>query len=179
MLTVLFETSKRRSNGKIIWECLCDCGNIVERIPSDLANSAKRSVPNCGCVRRKKMASTDPDKNHLLSQTKAEAKRRGIKWSLTNEEAFNLFLGNCHYCDTPPSNNFRNSMTLRIYKYNGIDRLNNNDDYNYSNCVSCCRQCNIGKRTLSHDEFLQQILRIYNRFLRRETIFNERACRKI
>lgn len=47
-LTVLKPTSKRASNGCIIYSCLCDCGNICEVPSSNLIRGDWRS---CGCGR--------------------------------------------------------------------------------------------------------------------------------
>ncbi len=46
-LTVTRKTN-RRYRGKIIWECLCDCGNITYIISSDLL---KANTKSCGCLR--------------------------------------------------------------------------------------------------------------------------------
>jgi len=43
--TVLRDTGKR-SGGHVIWECKCDCGNIVDVNGSNLTNGTSRS---CGC----------------------------------------------------------------------------------------------------------------------------------
>lgn len=45
-LTVTRETGKR-SNGKVVWECLCDCGNKTEVNSANLMNG---SVKSCGCL---------------------------------------------------------------------------------------------------------------------------------
>ena len=45
-LTVIQETPNRSQNGSIIWKCLCDCGNIVYKSSSDLA---QHKSCHCGC----------------------------------------------------------------------------------------------------------------------------------
>ena len=47
-LTVIKENG-RSNNGKILWECVCDCGNIVTVIGGNLKRKATTS---CGCVHR-------------------------------------------------------------------------------------------------------------------------------
>ena len=46
MLTVINKTDDKYMNGCIIWECLCDCGNIVYA-PTDALTSYKKT--SCGC----------------------------------------------------------------------------------------------------------------------------------
>lgn len=45
-LTVVRETNKR-SNGRVVWECLCECGNKTEVHSSNLMNGKTQS---CGCL---------------------------------------------------------------------------------------------------------------------------------
>lgn len=42
-------TDKRASNGTVIWECKCECGNIKEISSGDLIRGA---VKSCGCLGR-------------------------------------------------------------------------------------------------------------------------------
>lgn len=46
MLTVINKTNEKYMNGCIIWECLCDCGNIVYA-PTDALTSYQKT--SCGC----------------------------------------------------------------------------------------------------------------------------------
>lgn len=46
LLTVIKKTDKKCS-GKIVWECLCDCGNMVEATGTHLRSG---SVKSCGCI---------------------------------------------------------------------------------------------------------------------------------
>ena len=49
LLVVLGVTSRRAGNGCAYWECLCDCGQLVEVLGSDLRRG---STASCGCRRR-------------------------------------------------------------------------------------------------------------------------------
>ena len=49
-LTVLRKTDKRKYGGAVVWECKCDCGNIVEEISSNLTRG---KVKSCGCAHNK------------------------------------------------------------------------------------------------------------------------------
>lgn len=46
-LLVLNYTTERR-DGKVVWECICDCGNPVKAVSSRMIGGSSRS---CGCVR--------------------------------------------------------------------------------------------------------------------------------
>lgn len=49
-LTALEPTDKRdKSNGSVIWRCVCDCGNYKEVAEAELKRGATRS---CGCLAR-------------------------------------------------------------------------------------------------------------------------------
>ena len=47
-LTVTKDSGKRAPNGGILWECQCDCGNIVNVIGSNLTRK-KHPTQSCGC----------------------------------------------------------------------------------------------------------------------------------
>ena len=46
-LVVLWDTGKRKQR-KVIWECMCDCGNIIE-VPTTYLTTGDTS--SCGCLR--------------------------------------------------------------------------------------------------------------------------------
>ena len=90
--------------------------------------------------------------NTLLNSVKQKAKKRGKSWTITNLDAFELFLQPCVYCGQEAS--FPDTR-------NGIDRVDNAIGYDPGNCVSCCRQCNSAKLELSLDEFKSYITKVY------------------
>ena len=49
-LTVLSETDRRDMTGCVIWECLCECGNITYQATHPLISG---SVQSCGCIKSK------------------------------------------------------------------------------------------------------------------------------
>lgn len=63
-LTVIHETNKRDSSGNIIWECQCNCGNIIE-VPSHSLRSGH--TKSCGCLQ--KLAASKLGKSHLKDLT--------------------------------------------------------------------------------------------------------------
>ena len=71
------------------------------------------------------------------------AKNKKIEFQLTSNQFSGLVSGKCHYC----------GKKVEFPNNNGIDRVNNNLDYIFENCVSCCIDCNIAKSNLSLDNF--------------------------
>lgn len=48
-LVAVKPTDKRNSNGSIVWECRCDCGNTAYMTVSALRYNSKNSPLSCGC----------------------------------------------------------------------------------------------------------------------------------
>ena len=69
---------------------------------------------------------------------KRSAEKRGISWNLTIEQCTEFFNSECFYCGDDPAES----------SLNGIDRLDNDNDYDMANCVPCCGMCNKLKRCL-------------------------------
>ena len=71
------------------------------------------------------------------------AKKRGIEFLLTEEEAVELIKKPCTYCGKPG--------------LSGIDRIDSNGVYTIENCEPCCGTCNNRKGTKSKEVFLEEI----------------------
>lgn len=61
-LTVLRRTDERNSEGRVLWECRCDCGNIVLKNSHDLR---KGHLKSCGCFTGKFHATHDGSNSRL------------------------------------------------------------------------------------------------------------------
>jgi len=48
-LTVVNLSNKRSSCGRVLWDCLCECGEKITAETSQLNNGRKLS---CGCIQR-------------------------------------------------------------------------------------------------------------------------------
>jgi len=141
------------------WNCICDCGTRFITTTKQVQKGVRKS---CGCRRdmnKYKALPTDiAIANTYMGRYKIGAERRNIKWKLTSEE-FSVFIkGNCHYCGVEP--NLEVKSRFHIMKVNGIDRKNNDLDYETKNCVSCCEICNRAKSDLTYSEFCDWIDRI-------------------
>jgi hypothetical protein len=80
-----------------------------------------------------------------LRKLKRGAMARKITWSLSDEEAYEMIRGRCHYCGIPSAADC----------VNGIDRKDSALEYIADNCVSCCAHCNLAKGCLSDDDFIR------------------------
>jgi len=139
----------RRYNRRTQRLCYCDCGNFIWLLTHSLVSGHTQS---CGCS--KKLPSGTAARNRLLLDYKMSAKRRNLKWLLTDQEFDTLTSSRCYFCHRPPSQWRRQRKCNGEYNYNGIDRLNNNDHYTMDNVVTCCKICNYAKNDLSLDDFL-------------------------
>ncbi len=157
---------------KNMWECKCICGKIVYRQGSALL---KYKNPNCGC--KKGSYALLPDqlahKRAVISDYKRHAKDRGLKFCLSDEQAIEIILKNCFYCDVPPSNEktvkpsqrIRNKYSCNVttLAYNGIDRIDSLKNYTIDNCVPCCHTCNWSKRELPLEDWKIWIKKVYQK----------------
>jgi hypothetical protein len=81
-----------------------------------------------------------------LWNAKRDARKRGLRWELSDRAAIALFKQPCHWCGAPP--------------LNGIDRVNNERFYRPANTVACCKDCNRMKHCFRPADWLKQITRI-------------------
>lgn len=65
-LLVIGDVGKRDSSGSILWECLCDCGNLRHIRSASLLRGEYRS---CGCWTKDRMRETPPAQTHGGSNT--------------------------------------------------------------------------------------------------------------
>jgi hypothetical protein len=80
----------------------------------------------------------------------SSANKRGYDFKLTTEEFYSVISNNCYMCGKSNNNTH----------YNGIDRINNDIGYIFSNCKSCCTSCNFLKKNYNLHEALAKILSI-------------------
>lgn len=151
--------SENKHPDSMLWKCECICGNIKDY----KGNSLRRGlVKSCGCkkgelnsVHRRKIYS---GLNKIFDNYKREAMNRNYTFELIKEDFKYLIEQECYYCGD------RNSNTLNLkymqFKYNGIDRINNNLGYNIKNCVSCCNICNEMKMDRTQEQFLNHVRKI-------------------
>ena len=170
-LLVLEETKFPKKSRTFIWKCLCDCGNITYVAGNHLKTG---EIKSCGCYRRKhasiigkryggrsKLPYGEASFYSLYLRYMRNAKKRGLSFDLPDKLFRILVKGDCFYCGKSPQQVERSLHANGDYIYNGIDRIDNTQGYSESNCVSCCKGCNISKGTMSEQEFIEHIRRIY------------------
>jgi len=127
-----------------------------------------KTYKSCGCI--KKQSATDRGKNQRTEQShlnflyknyRKSAKERNHLWSLDISNFSDIITSNCFYCNASPKIREGKTQQGKPFPTNGIDRMNNNIGYEISNVVPCCSLCNKMKSSLSKEEFLTQICKIY------------------
>lgn len=171
-LTAIRFVEKRKTNmkdglGKGVnhfWEFKCDCGNIKVMNKNGVTRG---SVKSCGCLHLKNVARKpkgEANFTHAYHYYKSRAKKSGRDFMLTKSQFKILTKGMCYYCGSIPSNFANDKNCNGAYAYNGIDRIDNNRGYLLDNVVTCCKKCNIAKSTMTQEDFLDLINKIfYNR----------------
>lgn len=157
----------RVSKGRSWWVCSCACGG--EKICR--LDALKSGVnKDCGCGERERRQRGAVEANRKVGRVgglhkdiyvyKSNAAGRGFEWALSDQEATDLMLGDCHYCGQEPSGGVSTKMLNKIPFRNGIDRVDSSRGYSLDNVVSCCAACNLGKGKMSTDQFLSWIKRV-------------------
>jgi len=143
-------------NRKTYWNCVCDCGTVKT---VSLSNLVSGNTFSCGCSRR--LDYGEGSKNALINRYKQGAKDRNIDFILTDDDCTKLFKGNCAYCGAEPSQvQAAPERGYGEYIYNGIDRVDNDLGYVRGNCVSCCKMCNLAKRDVPLNLFIEWVHRV-------------------
>lgn len=109
----------------------------------------------------------------MMIDYRKRANKKGREFKLSYLEFRALITSSCVYCGDGPEE--RNSHRLvckteyiqdrdignGTYAANGIDRVDSSKGYILSNCVTCCKTCNLMKLTATSDEFLAKIEKIH------------------
>lgn len=165
-LTVISYTDRPDKRGE--YKCECECGKIVYARTYALKSGKSKS---CGCYMRELQANrlTKPNNQGIINEIyrnyEKSAIRRNYEFNLNNEDFKNYITGNCYYCGSKPLKKISPSRQRKVnennLKINGIDRIDNNIGYNINNCVTCCYICNNSKNTLTLNEWLCWVKKIY------------------
>ena len=150
------------SKSVTMWECKCDCGNVITVCSHHLISGNTKS---CGCLRGGvHKQNGEAALNGLYSRYKNGAIKRSLNFSINKEFFISIINKNCFYCNKVPSQTYKNIHGDKYGHqiYNGIDRIDSSKGYTKDNVVPCCGTCNIMKMALSQQEFLEHIERIHN-----------------
>ncbi len=97
-------------------------------------------------------------RNLILLRYKGQAKQRGLIWALSEEDFDRLTKETCHYCGLPPANKKR--LKSGDFIYSGLDRKDNDRNYEIDNVVASCAGCNRFKGKMPYLDFLAYLGRI-------------------
>lgn len=119
------------------WECICDCGKIVNVISANLRNGTSSS---CGCY--KKEVTSMVKRTHGQSsynKTSEYQAWKGMKYRCYNKKGdhYHLYGGRgIIVCDRWLNSfeNFLQDMGKKPSSKHSLDRINNNGNYEPSNC---------------------------------------------
>ena len=153
--------------------CLCDCGVEKEVPAGDLTSENTKS---CGCYNKQRLAdlnrlpSGEASFTCLYHGYKTRAKERGYGFDLSKEQVRTLTKSPCYYCGEEPKQVKFNTRQSTPYVYNGMDRVNNDIGYTFTNSVPCCKICNTAKMDRTLEEFLAWVQRVSNFQNLKETV---------
>ena len=162
--------TKDKRQYRILCECVC---GKQKRVRRDGLRSGQTT--NCGCVSDKETAKKNMryftqgarGLSILYKQYKASAVTRDLSFELSLDEFEKLTSADCYYCGVPPSNKVipRGHASEEIrqfstYTYSGIDRVDNDLGYVITNCLPCCKPCNVAKNNHTAHDFIERAHRI-------------------
>ena len=133
-------------------------------------NTKSFHTKSCGCLQKEKarengkknaLPKGEYAKRCLYLNYKTRCEKKNLKFELSREEFDKIIQSNCHYCNTEPSNFFKNRKNINLsLKYNGIDRKDPRRGYEHDNILPCCGDCNYMKNDLLFEVFIDKIKKI-------------------
>lgn len=165
-LTFVRPTGTTDSSRHAIWELICDCGNT--HIAS-CHNVKKGSVSSCGCKNGQNTRKYTP------IETTARHVWHGAYKDCDFDTFYTMSQLPCFYCGRAPFKTFNLGVTKRKhgipvseiqikeggFTYNGLDRIDSSKGHTIGNIVPCCWTCNHSKGSMTLEEFILHIERMY------------------
>jgi len=156
---------KRGNNfrGRVRWWCKCDCGKEGYHSGWDLRSGLAKS---CRCLFKEMKKESNKENikaetplNTLFYRYKRNAHDRLLNFNLSFKNFKKIISQRCFYCGDESQQTFKTDC--HSFKYNGIDRVDNNKGYIAGDVVPCCKKCNFSKTSMSQHNFFQWIERLY------------------
>jgi hypothetical protein len=160
----VIECAGRTKKKSVLWLCKCDCGKEKIICTHHLTKSI---VKSCGCWNRIFKCSTwkghEEISGSFFKKIKISAEKRSIKFSITIEQIWNLFLSQSRKCAIsnidiyfPLSNNHLGTASL--------DRIDSSQDYTIDNVQWVHKNINLLKHIHSNKKFIElcKIITVYN-----------------
>lgn len=154
---IVLKKGWRNGQNYIGWHCICECENHGYIVHNYLVRGTSKQCVNCA----RKMVAKGNRKNEfdvevrtLMAGYRHNAKKRGLQFSLTEDEFAQIIIRNCTYCNRKGKIGRKlRRRELSKFFFNGIDRIDNNYGYFPLNCVPCCFKCNEMKRAMTAQEW--------------------------
>lgn len=148
----------RGGRPRACWKVQCDCGNTKVIDGNALRTGNSKS---CGCTQVEYRHGAN-NAWYTGGKLKAEYTRqkhvaetdRELSFTLTLDEVERLFSYPCFYCAAEPVEDNRGLVR------NGIDRMDNSVGYEVDNVVACCTDCNLMKKDMTVEEFINHLKKI-------------------
>lgn len=138
----------------------CDCGVIfVRKMASSLSKKAN-AIQCLSCHMRTKPFAGE---RYALRRIKSDAVKAGRSFEISLEWFIEKAHEPCHYCGRKDRNTLNEKSKIaglynvKGFKYNGLDRKNNDLGYTEENCVPCCLVCNRAKNSMGYNEFIEYL----------------------
>jgi len=139
------------------WNARCKCGTEKIVYEQNITYGLSKS---CGCIMR--LNSEEAGLQIYFKRIINTAKNRKIPFRLSYKFFKEIVQKSCHYCGTVNSNKVYHKYGKKLYRFNGIDRINSNYGYNKDNVVPCCKICNRAKLTMNYHNFINWINNLIN-----------------
>lgn len=163
-IRIISRKNRQRNEKRVIIECLCLlCGSLFEADFSAVKTGTKKS---CSCVRKNKgqksfaWAGFGEISKSIFSAIKRSAKERGLKFDLTIEQIWDLFLEQERKCAISGEDLFFPKAKKDHYNAS-LDRKNSREGYNIGNIQWVDRKINLAKQQLSDDDFIKMCGIVY------------------
>lgn len=144
-----------------IWLFECKCGKRLERSANYVL---MRPGTSCGCKkssiisRQKTLPDNQAIKNTAYAIHVKRCEKIGLENKLSKEHYIEIASKSCEYCG---DFSFRKNSNLNTrIPFNSVDRKNNEPFYDEINSVPACFICQMMKRDLSYEFFLEHIKKI-------------------
>lgn len=143
-----------------MWLFQCDCGNTKELAANRVVSGR---IKSCGCMAiMDRLPNGKPRTNtveqNYIALTKLVWRRLYAYDGLSYEEFMRLSQLPCYYCNRAQTN--IRKWKGAEFRYNGLDRIDNNLNHMLSNVSPCCWMCNCMRGSLPREEFIAHIERI-------------------
>ena len=173
---LVIEYKGKDDRGKHMWLCKCDCGNFKVVVGDNLSSGKSKS---CGCLKKEFLSKSgnqfglyEDREEAILKVQYSHLKQRNKKFNgdiIPYEEYKKKVKDKCFYCGLEYSREIEDrcerkdgkKLSNTIIRINGLDRIDSNIGYTSENTVTCCKYCNVAKSTMSIDDFMDWIKRVY------------------